>query len=399
MAKRKPGVREEAAVRHPGKARPGKDSKRGVSFNPSKLKAAAMPALQPKQPRPARTRFPISLREYAALKAAALTRKVKVPAKAVVADKGKKRPVLATAALAAPPAAAPVALGNFAGISATGSVPPDCAMAAGPNHVLVAVNSTAAVYTKSGVKKFQRTLTQWFSNVMTNVFIFDPKVLYDQFAARWVLLAMALPLAPSQTGSWFLLSISKSSDPLGAWWNYAINASLDGGTWADFPGLGVDALNLYLTANMFEFDGDFAYAYIRVVNKLLPYNGGQPVWVDYPNLKNADGSLAFTVQPCHTYGNPGVQYFVNSYYPTLTNVFPKKLSSTWSSGTSARAWASWPGWPPGRRPDGARGAGRRTAGGSVDDLERFLQRPRSGRPHTPTSTLLPLGGPNILCSR
>jgi hypothetical protein len=316
----------------------GKSTKRGVSLDLGQLERMAAPAMVMKRPRPARTRFPISHEQFAALKAAAPTRKIKraaEPGFSVTADKqGKKREMAATMpALAAlpPGAAAPVALGNFAGIPATGFIPPDCTLATGPNHILAAVNTTFAIYSKAGGGPLlQKTLTQWFANVKPNAFIFDPKAIYDQFAARWILVAMAVPAEQNQAGSWFLISVSKSSDPLGGWWNYALDAAADGSTptnnWADYPGVGVDALNLYLTANMFEFDGDFAYAKIRVVSK-APLYAGLPVgWLDYPKLKNADGSFAFTVQPCHTFGTPGTEYFVNSYYPTGSVMFPKKLS-------------------------------------------------------------------------
>jgi hypothetical protein len=33
-------------------------------------------------------------------------------------------------------------------------------------------------------------------------------------------------------------------------------------------------------------------------------------------MRNADNTLAFTVQPCHTFGAPQVQYLVNSAFPS-----------------------------------------------------------------------------------
>ena len=32
-------------------------------------------------------------------------------------------------------------------------------------------------------------------------------------------------------------------------------------------------------------------------------------------MKNANNSIAFTVQPCHTFGAPQVEYLVNSRFP------------------------------------------------------------------------------------
>ena len=64
-------------------------------------------------------------------------------------------------------------------------------------HVLLSVNSSIAVYNKTGgAALIQRTLTQWFANVAQGLTIFDPQALYDQHAGRWVLLAVAIKNSP-----------------------------------------------------------------------------------------------------------------------------------------------------------------------------------------------------------
>jgi hypothetical protein len=334
-------------VPYKGKALQGKGSKKDVaSFDPAGLAAAGpAEAEPPARPRPAKTRYPISMEAFAGLKVDAVKPKGKPPklASTIAKDKTSKAVELAAAPVAAeramlepaaPPALAPVALSNFHGLSATGSIPPDCTMAAGPSHVLLSANRQVAVYNKTGgVPLLQKTLNQWFGNVISNASIFDPKAIYDQHFGRWVLLTVAVPAQQGLAGSWFLLSVSQTSNPLGGWWNYKLDAAIDGSTptanWADYPGLGVDAFNLYLTANMFEFDGDFAYAKLRVISKALLYAGLPATWFDFTKLKNADGSFAFTVQPCHTFGAPGLEYLVNSYYPSSGSSTKNRLS-LWS---------------------------------------------------------------------
>jgi hypothetical protein len=191
-------------------------------------------------------------------------------------------------------------------------------MAVGPNHVVLSVNSSIAVHSKTGAALLQRTLTQWFANVVQGMTIFDPKLLYDQHAGRWVLLAVAVNNASK--ASLHLVSISSTSDPLGAWRNYRFDAKLNGsaGTnnWADFPALGVDSHALYVTSNMFAFGGGFQFAKIRVIPKSGPYSGGGAPYFDFWGMRNADNTLAFTVQPCHTYGAPQVEYLVNTGFPS-----------------------------------------------------------------------------------
>src|SRR5260370_31744561 len=171
-------------------------------------------------------------------------------------------------------------------------------MAVGQEEVLLSGKWAVAIHNKAGgVAALQRTLTQWFANVVQGMTIFDPKAIYDQHAGRWILLAVAIQKNPKK--SLHLLSVSNSSDPLGPWRNYTFDAMRDGTTatnnWADYPALGVDSLALYVTSNMFMFDGDFQYAKIRVIPKAGPYSGGTARFFDFVRVRNADNSMAFTI--------------------------------------------------------------------------------------------------------
>jgi len=287
---------------------------------------AAASLVELREPRPYTSRYPIDEQQFRQLKEAAEKSKTAKGAVPVSADSTKARVEVGgmSAQLAHPaaevePSAAPNPSTTFAGIASTGWIPPDCTMAVGPSHVLLSVNSSIAIHNKvGGAVVLQRTLTQWFSNAAQGLTIFDPKALYDQHAARWVLLAVAFRSNPNQ--SVFLLSVSATSNPLGQWRNYTFNAMLDGAAqtnnWADFPGLGVDAQAFYFTANMFAFGGNFQYAKIRVVPKAGPYSGGPAPYFDFWNMTNGDNTKAFTIQPCHTFGAPQVEYLVNSLFPS-----------------------------------------------------------------------------------
>jgi hypothetical protein len=319
----------EEIDRHPVPVRTGKTAEAGAPFYPAApVTAAPGEGVEYDRPRPSSTRFPIEHAAFVALKEAAT--RGEAPTKLAVTavqDRGRNKPELATAAASpavtlapgAPSATAPAALGNFAGITATNFIPPDCTLVAGPSHVLASVNATVAIYAKAGGPPvLQRTLTTWFANVISEAKIFDPKAVYDQHEGRWLLLAVALHR--TQNRSWFLLSVSQTADPLGGWFNYALDATLDGTTptnnWADYPCLGIDNQALYLTGNMFRFGDGFQYAKVRVIPKSGPYSGGAISFKDLVKLQNTDGSMAFTVQPCHTIGAPQVQYLVNSQFPT-----------------------------------------------------------------------------------
>jgi hypothetical protein len=318
-------VRTRALAEFKGKALAGK-AVRGQEWDAAQPEALAAALQEVNEPRPYTSRYPISNEQFESLKAAAPKAKLPKHTAESVKDSAKKKEEMsarpmAVAALAPglEPTAAPTGSANFAGIAATGWLPPDCTMAVGPAHVLASVNSSVTVYTKAGGAALpQKTLTQWFANVVQGLTIFDPKALYDQHAGRWVLLAVAVQNSPKK--SLYLLSVSSSSNPLGPWKNYAFDAMKDGSTvtsnWADFPALGVDNQALYVTSNQFAFGGGFQYAKIRVIPKAGPYAGAAAPFFDFVRMKNADGTMAFTVQPCHTFGAPQAEYLVNTGFPS-----------------------------------------------------------------------------------
>ncbi|MBX9944428.1 MAG: hypothetical protein K2Y40_10145 [Reyranella sp.] len=304
---------------------------RGTQWDPTQISAMAPAAAERNESRPYTTRYPISNEAFEKLKANAPQARLRKATAQQVRDSNRSREELGARPMsllaASPelqPSAAPTGAANFAGLTATGWRPPDCTMAVGPLHVLVSVNSSVAIYTKTGAIAVQpRTLTDWFANVVQRMTIFDPKALYDQHEGRWVLLAVAFQNSPKK--SLYLLSISDTADPLGPWKNFALDAMKDGvvdsNFWADFPGLGVDSQALYVTSNQFAFDGGFQYAKIRVISKVGLYSGGAVPFYDFVRMQNADGSMAFTVQPCHTFGAPQAEYLVNTRFPagkTLT---------------------------------------------------------------------------------
>jgi hypothetical protein len=225
---------------------------------------------------------------------------------------------------------APPMITNFEGISYTGWIPPDPILAVGPEYLVAVVNSSWAIYDKTGTELFLTTLDTWFSNVSPPGSAFDPKVIYDHHAGRWVILALSY--GPSSSS--YLISVSDDSNPNGSWWNWNLDAAADGSTptnnGADFPGLGFDENSaVYITSNQFDdyLSGSFEYAKLRILYKSQLYwegTGGALSWWDFWSPSNEDASLVFTWKPAHTFDTPGVEYLVNTH---------------WNGGTSVTLWA------------------------------------------------------------
>jgi hypothetical protein len=200
---------------------------------------------------------------------------------------------------------------NFQGLVQNEWVPYDCAVAVGLNHIILMNNAQWMVLDKTnGAQLFYTMFDAWFGNAANGGF--DPKCVYDAAAGRWMLLCIeqASPKALID------ISVSKTSNPLGEWWQYHLDATVDGqiqtSNWLDFPGLGYDDSCVYVTGNMFSFAHVFQYAKIRVLSKTQLYNGQPATWTDFVQLSNGDGSLAYAPKPAQCMSSSRSGYIFNT---------------------------------------------------------------------------------------
>jgi hypothetical protein len=216
--------------------------------------------------------------------------------------------------------AAPGFVSSFAGIAYTGWIPPDPIMATGPSDLLVSVNSSFRIYNKVGGSLFTTTLLNWFTNVLpaptTGINVFDPWVIYDQLSNRFVLHALAR--RDSDNLSLFLIAVSDNNTAIGNWCSFSLDARLNGsadsGFWADYTKVGNTDNAVVLSSNMF-LGNSFQYAKLRFLSKSTLYATNCPgqSWWDFWDLRNADNTTAFTIQPSHSYILSSTSYGLNSY--------------------------------------------------------------------------------------
>lgn len=225
------------------------------------------------------------------------------------------------------------------------AAPPDPACAAGPEVLVGAVNSNIAIWDKFGDKLFESQFisgsnngTGFFDSVRTgNVtinFVSDPRVIYDQYINRFIVIDLGINL--TQNGfetSYLLIAISTSSSPRdGAGWHkFALQTSTSS-HWSDYPTLGIDEDTIYLTYNMFPkaaASGGFSRMHqISKANLADPIN--PPVALDDRFFgggvadapRNANGGLAFTIQPAHTFG-PAVS-IQTEWFVSIDNQFSQQ---------------------------------------------------------------------------
>lgn len=181
-------------------------------------------------------------------------------------------------------------------------IPPDNHIAAGIGHIVTATNVTLQWHTNvaTPVQQYNQSLRTFFSSLSppVNNFTFDPKVIYDPYSNRFVVLSMERQDTadgdPANT-SRLLVAVSDDGDPNGIWRYTAINSKINiSGVdrWADFPGFAADEEAVYISANIFGFGASGTYAGVRlwVIPKSTFYAGQAPtISVINPHAGLANG--------------------------------------------------------------------------------------------------------------
>jgi hypothetical protein len=179
--------------------------------------------------------------------------------------------------------------------------PPDTCGDVGNTYYVQAVNTSIGIYNKStGALVSATTFDDFFEGSAVSGTpcdednFGDPIVLYDQYAQRWIIFDFAW-YSDYSGGSWYSIAASKTSDPTGEWWLYALNADPD--LLNDYPKGGVWHDGIYITANMFQFTGGFLHAKIWALNKTDLYNGTLTA-----QTFTDDSYEAWSILPAHAKG-------------------------------------------------------------------------------------------------
>jgi len=146
---------------------------------------------------------------------------------------------------------------NYEASQLTNAFPPDTMGSVGPDHVIELVNDKYKVFEKgangtSVVDIPDRTF--WSSGAHVGLgnsdtsSPFDPRIEYDPFVGRFY--AVDVDFRSSADAS-YLFAVSKTSNPLDGWDGWRIDGDSTDRAWPDFPTMGFDADNVYITAKLF----------------------------------------------------------------------------------------------------------------------------------------------------
>ena len=160
---------------------------------------------------------------------------------------------------------------QFAGMTMNGWYPPDADIAVGPSHIVEVVNSSFAIYTKTGTKQLEQTFETLFNGVAVATTLFDPKIIYDRFNDRYVMVVLEKSTSPQI--SKVLVAISDDGDPNGTWHRYRLEGALNVGgvdCWFDYPGFGYNQDGYVISGNMFNFDKSDQFPWKTTATIVLP---------------------------------------------------------------------------------------------------------------------------------
>lgn len=163
---------------------------------------------------------------------------------------------------------------NFPAIGDNGFViPPDMGGAVGPLHVMTALNSQVQIQNKTGAVVWGPiALNNFFLPLVGSANVFDPKVLFDPFAGRWIVVA---PANSGSANSALLIAVSASSDPTpagGPWTGFAFDVDATNTKWFDYPSIGFNNKWIVATGNMFSMANSFAGAQVYIFDRAALYS-------------------------------------------------------------------------------------------------------------------------------
>jgi hypothetical protein len=241
---------------------------------------------------------------------------------------------------------------NFGGLGDNNTViPPDTMGAAGPNHLMVMLNSQVRIQDKSGTNLGTVTLaTFWTGASGLSGSPFDPRLIYDSLSGRWM---AVVDVDGNSTTSRVWFAYTSGSDPTGTWSFYEIDADSTNTYWADFPDIGTNSTWIAITNNMFTVAATPAFggAKMWVIEKST-LGGALTVTTFARGFDTAGGYYGFTLRPCLTFDAAESSLYIvdgNSWQSggvgllRLSQITGTGASPSWAvlSGSSVAPGSGW----------------------------------------------------------
>ncbi len=187
---------------------------------------------------------------------------------------------------------------NFPGQDGRLSIP-DTMGTVGTQHVMSTLNDGFRVQDRSGVVLSTMDDEVFWSSAGTSLYHYDPRVLYDGYAGRWIIVEAYRDQVRNLAG--VSVAVSRTHDPTGVWDRYAFAAAP--GDWIDYPMAAFNQSSITLAMNSVSPDGSGRNV-IYVIDKVGLYAGGGFSY-DYATR------VGDVMTPVTVYGDAvGISYFI-----------------------------------------------------------------------------------------
>ena len=134
-------------------------------------------------------------------------------------------------------------------------IPPDTHGAVDSQYCVTAINTAVHIQTRGGANVLVVGLDAFWGSVLpATTSTFDPRVHYDPFNKRWIMVTDAVDQTSSgaDNSSTILIAVSATSDPTGTWHMFAVAVDPTNAAWMDFPNVGFNNKWITVTGNMFQ---------------------------------------------------------------------------------------------------------------------------------------------------
>jgi hypothetical protein len=149
----------------------------------------------------------------------------------------------------------PMVSASFLAVDDTGSAVPDVSGAVGPSHLVATHNGLMRIQEKNvGGVLTTVSLSNFWSPAGAVGGVFDPRILFDPDANRWVTVAVD---SAQSASSGILVGVSQTDDPMGSWNLYRVALGAFN-AWADRPNLGMSNGLIIIQVNIFAGTTFFA---------------------------------------------------------------------------------------------------------------------------------------------
>ncbi|MFA8299172.1 MAG: hypothetical protein ACEPOV_03335, partial [Hyphomicrobiales bacterium] len=141
------------------------------------------------------------------------------------------------------------------------AIPPDTHGAVGLDHILSTLNTNVQIMDREGKEISIVSLTDFFSPLGATQ-TFDPRVLFDERAKRWIIVVCT---KPSVENSGIYIAISENHNPTANWDMYYIPSDREKKLWLDYPSVGLSKDFIVITGNMFGKNNNYKYSKIIAI--------------------------------------------------------------------------------------------------------------------------------------